>query len=166
MKNLKSLVLATALFLGATSLISAQSKVAHINKQELVKAMPEYKTAQADIEKLGKSYETDIQASAKELQDKMKLYDAQAASQTDTENQKRVQEVETMRQSIIQYQSQAQQDMQQKEVTLLKPIVEKADAAIKKVAKSQGFQYVLDSAMLIMADGKDLMTDVRKELGI
>ena len=73
-----------------------------------------------------------------------------------------------MEQSIRQFQGQAQQEMQNKEIALLKPITEKAKAAILKVAKAQGFHYVLDSTQgqgVIMADGKDLMADVKKELG-
>ena len=58
------------------------------------------------------------------------------------------------------------EDLQEKEFNLLKPIVEKADNAIKAVAKAQGIQYVVDSAMLIVADGKDLMADVKKQLGL
>ena len=77
-----------------------------------------------------------------------------------------MQEVEGMKQSLGQYQQQAQKDLQEKEFNLLKPIVEKADNAIKAVAKAQGFQYVLDSAMLVVADGKDLLADVKKQLGI
>ena len=56
--------------------------------------------------------------------------------------------------------------MQKKEFDLLKPILEKADKAIETVARAQGYQYVLDSAMLIMADGKDLMADVKAHLKI
>ncbi|MBO3117145.1 OmpH family outer membrane protein [Winogradskyella sp. DF17] len=166
MKQFRILAIATALFIGATSFMTGQSKIAHINKQELVKAMPEYKTAQAEIEKLGKTYETTIQTSIKELETKLKQYDAEAAGQTNEENTKRMQEVEGMKQSLGQYQQQAQKDLQEKEFNLLKPIVEKADNAIKAVAKEQGFQYVLDSAMLIMAEGKDLMVDVKAYLKI
>lgn len=164
MKQFRILVIATALFIGATSFMAAQSKVAHIDKQELIKAMPEYKTAQAEIEKLGKTYETTIQTSLKELETKLKQYDAEAASQTNEENTKRMQEVEGMKQSLGQYQQQAQKDLQEKEFNLLKPIVEKANEAIQAVAKEQGFDYVLDKAMLIMAEGKDLMVDVKAYL--
>lgn len=166
MKQFRILAIATAFFIGATGFMTGQSKVAHINKQELIKAMPEYKSAQAEIEKLGKTYETTIQTSIKELETKLKQYDAEAASQTNEENAKRMQEVEGMKQSLGQYQQQAQKDLQEKEFNLLKPIVEKADNAIKAVAKEQGFQYVFDSAMLIMAEGKDLMTDVKAYLKI
>lgn len=166
MKHLKTLLFATVLFVGATSFTSAQSKIAHINKQELIKAMPAYAQAQAEIDKLGKTYEATIQGSLKELDIKLKQYNAEAEGQTQDANQQRMEEVEGMKQSLGQYQQQAQKDLQEKEYNLLKPIVENADNAIKAVAKAQGFQYVVDSAMLIVADGKDLMVDVKKHLSI
>ena len=168
MKQLKNLVLAAVLLIGGTSIMNAQSKVAHINTQELVAAMPETKAAQAEIEKLSKTYQVQIQDMGNEYDAKVKRYDAEAANQTAEENQKRVEEVAGMRQSIAQFQQQAQQELQKKEFDLLKPITEKAKEAILKVARAQGFQYVLDSTQgqgVILADGKDLMEDVKKELG-
>jgi outer membrane protein len=100
MKNLKSLLFATALFIGASSFMSAQSKIAHIDKQELVKAMPAYAAAQAEIEKLGKTYEAQFQDSLKEIDSKVKQYNAEAAAQTEEENIKRMREVEGMKQSL------------------------------------------------------------------
>ncbi len=164
MKHLKSLLFATALFIGATSFTTAQSKLAHINTQELIKAMPEYKVAQTDIEKLGKTYETTIQTSLKELETKLKQYNADAEAQTQEENQKRMQEVEGMKQSLSQYQQQAQKDLQEKEFNMLKPITEKARLAIEKVAAAQGLEYVFEAGGLIVKKGKDLMADVKAEL--
>jgi len=168
MKHLKTLVLATVFLMGSTNIMNAQSKVAHINTQDLVAAMPDTKAAQAEIEKLSKTYEADIQTMVTEYQNKLKQYDAEAATQTQEENQKRGVEVQGMEQSIRQYQGQAQQDLQKKEFDLLKPITDKAKAAIQKVARAKGFQYVLDSTQgqgVILADGTDLMADVKKELG-
>ena len=122
---------------------NAQSKVAHINTTELVASMPEMNDAKVELEKLAKTYETDIQTMAAELQSKVKQYDTEAATQTDEENAKRLQEVQGMEQSIRQYQAQAQQELQKKEFDLLKPITEKAQAAINKVAEALGFDYVL-----------------------
>ena len=169
MKQFKTLLLATALFIGATTFTQAQSKVAHINTTELIKVMPEMTTAQAEMDKLGKTYEADIAAMVTEYQNKMKQYEAEAATKTDEENQKRLVEVQTMQQNIQQFQGEAQQLMQKKEIDLLKPITEKAKAAILKVARAQGFSYVLDSTNgggVIMADGKNLLDDVKKELGM
>ena len=168
MKHLKNLlVVATILMLSSIS-VDAQSKVAHINTQELVEAMPDMKNAKSELEKLAKTYETDIQAMATELQNKIKQYDAESSSKTQEENGKRLQEVQGMEQSIRQYQAQAQQELQKKEIELLQPITEKAKDAILKVGNSQGFDYVLDSSQgqgVIMANGKDLLADVKAELG-
>ena len=168
MKHLKNLLLAATLIIAFSFTAQAQSKVAHINTQELVESMPEMKSAKSELEKLAKTYETDIQAMATELQNKIKQYDAESSTKTDEENGKRLQEVQSMEQSIRQYQAQAQQDLQKKELDLLRPITEKAKNAILKVGNAQGFDYILDSSQgqgVIMANGKDLLTDVKSELG-
>ena len=62
----------------------------------------------------------------------------------------------------------AAQDIQQKQADLLRPLIEKARAAIQKVAREQGFDYVIDATpggALILSDGKDLLADVKMELG-
>ncbi len=166
MKHLKTIVLAITLFIGSISFINAQSKVAHINTQELIASMPEYKVAQAEIEKFGKSLQTDLENMTKEVQNKATQYDSEASTKTDEENAKRFEEMQTLRQNISSFRIDAQEKMRKKNADLGAPINEKAIAAIQKVARSQGFQYVMDSSTLILAEGKDLMADVKKELGI
>lgn len=166
MKKIRISLIALLLVLSFSTF--AQSKIAHINTTELVASMPEMNDAKTELEKLAKTYETDIQTMAAELQSKVKQYDTEAAAQTDEENAKRLQEVQGMEQSIRQYQAQAQQELQKKEFDLLKPITEKAQAAISKVADAMGFDYVLDSTQgqgVIIANGADLMIEVKKELG-
>jgi len=168
MKQFKTLLFASLLFVGATSFSTAQTKIAHINTTQLVEAMPDMKAAQAEIERLTKTYEAEIKTMATELQNKVKLYQAEQDTKTEEVNIARAQEVQTMEQSIRQYQGQAQQDLQKKEADLFKPIFDKAKAAIDKVAKAQGYQYVLDSTQgggVLVADGKDLLADVKTELG-
>lgn len=168
MKQLKTLLLATALTIGTLSFTQAQSKVAHINTQELISAMPAMKAAQSQLETLSKTYQTDLQTMGKEFQTKVAQYEQEAPSKTEEENDKRRDEIQGMQQNIQQYQGQAQKDLQTKEMDLLKPITETAKTAILKVARAQGFDYVLDTAQgaTILADGKNLLDDVKKELGI
>ena len=101
-----------------------------------------------------------------EAQNRADAIDAQ--NQTEVTNQARQKELAGMEQNIQQYQQTAQQDIQKKQADLLKPLIDKAKAAIQKIAKEQGFDYVIDSTeggSLILADGKDLMADVKVELG-
>lgn len=154
--------------MGAVGFANAQAKVAHVNVQQLMSEMPEMKAAQAELKKLGESYQADIQTSYTEMQNKVAQYKNEASTKTQEENNKRVQEVQGMEQSIMQAQQTAQQELQKKEVELLEPILKKAQDAIQKVARAQGFQYVFDASPgggMILADGKDLLADVKKELG-
>ena len=158
----------TILFLLISFNIGAQSKVAHINSQTLISEMPEVKEAQAQLEKLQKTYQTEIEASMKEYQTKLQTYSADAQNQTEVTNQARQKELAGMEQNIQQYQQTAAQDIQKKQADLLKPLIDKARAAIQKVAKAQGFDYVIDATeggSLILAGGKDLLEEVKIELG-
>ena len=118
--------------------------------------------------KLQKTYQSEIESSMKEYQTKLQTYSADTQNQTEVTNQARAKELQGMEQNIQQYQQTASQDIQQKQADLLRPLIEKARAAIQKVAREQGFVYVIDATpggALILSDGKDLIADVKKELG-
>ena len=152
----------TILFLFALTTMTAQSKIAHIDSQTLISQMPEVKEAQAQLEKLQKTYATEIDASMKEYQTKLQTYSADAQNQTEVTNQARQKELAGMEQNIQQYQQTASQDVQKKQADLLKPLIDKAKEAIQKIAN------VIDATQggsLILANGKDLMEEVKKELG-
>ena len=168
MKLFKNLLLASVLFLGFTT-TQAQSKIAHINTQELVSAMPETKQMEEEIKKVAQAYDADYKTQTTALQAKLQKYDQEAATQTDTENQKRALEVEELKKKLQLFASGAQQELQKKQFDLYKPIEEKASNAIKAVATSKGFQYVLDSSPgkgLVVFMGEDLMAAVKTKLGI
>lgn len=168
MKQIKTLLLATALCISTVSFTNAQSKVAHINTQDLITAMPEMKEAQKQLETLSKTYQKDIQSSITEFQTLLKQYETEASTKSEEENAKRGQEIQEKQQRIQQFQADAQKDLQKKELDLIQPITEKAKAAILKVGRAQGFDYVLDASqgVTILADGKNLLDDVKKSLGI
>ncbi len=168
MKHLKIVLIALITF-GAVNLTQAQTKVAHISTQELLEAMPDYQNAMSQLEKLSNSYKSQIQDMLKELQEKSKKYEAEAAEKSDVVNQGRMEEMQQSQQRIRQFRMNAQEDMSQKREELLKPILEKAKNAIEKVAKEKGYDYVLnasDGYGVIVSNGHDLLPDVKKELGI
>ena len=168
MRNVKRIAVALILFVAATGFVNAQSKIAHINVQQLLTEMPEMKAAQAELKKLQETYSADIQGSMTELQNKYTQYSNEATSKTEEENQKRAQELQGFEKNIDEARNAAMQAMQQKQQELFAPILEKAKAAIEKVAAAQGFDYVIDASpglSLIVAKGKDLLPAVKKELG-
>jgi outer membrane protein len=168
MKQVKQIVVALLLFVATTSFVNAQSKVAHIDVTQLLSAMPEMKAAEAELKKLQETYNADIQASMTELRNKFTQYQNEAAAKSKEENDKRAIELQGFEKNIGEAQQAAQQDFQKKQAELFAPISEKAKTAIEKVAAAQGFDYVIDAQAgggLIVAKGKDLLADVKKQLG-
>ncbi len=137
MKKIKSLFVALLLFIGATSFVNAQSNIAHIDTQALVEAMPEMKAAQSQLEKLQKTYDTEIRTLMKEFEAKMKQYDVEAESKTAEENAKRAEEVQGMQNNITAYRQQALEDLQKKQEDLIAPILEKHVLLFKKLEEGK-----------------------------
>lgn len=168
MKHLK-FVLIAFITLGTVSLSNAQSKVAHVSTQQLIEEMPDYQDAKSEMSKTQNSYRSQIEDMYKELQEKSEKYESEATEQADEENQRRMQDMQESQERIRKFQENAQQELDEKQEDLMEPLLEKARGAIEKVSKDQGYDYVLDSSEgggVLVADGKDLMSDVKKELGI
>lgn len=167
MKYLKTLLLAITLTTGM--FVANAQKIAHINSEELVSAMPESKAMQDDLAKMAQNFDNDYKSQATALQAKLEKYQKEAPSKTDEENAKRQQEVAQLQQKLQSYLKSAQEEMQKKQMDLIKPIIEKAQKAIQDVAKEKGIKYVFDSAPgkgLIVFEGEDLLAAVKTKLGI
>lgn len=168
MKQVKKIAVALVLFIAATSFVNAQNKFAHIDVTKLLSDMPEMKTAQAELKKLAETYEADIQASFTEFQNKATQYQNEAASKSREENEKRSLELQEIEKNIQGARQAASGELQKKQSALFGPITENAKKAIEKVAADLGFDYVIDSQQggaLIVAKGKDILAEVKKELG-
>ena len=165
MKRLKSLLLATVLCLGTSYTINAQAKTAHVDVNELISKMPAMMDAQKQLEKLSGTYDAEYKTMAEEYQNKIKKYDQEAGTVGDAVNQARQTEVQDLVKRITDYRDNAQKELQKKEADMVKPLMEKIKASISKVGKAKGYQYVLNIADLLLADGPDLTADVKKDLG-
>ena len=168
MKKIKILFLPLMFLFAAFVMVHAQDKVASIDVQKLISEMPEVIAAQKELKKLEESYTAEMETTYKEFQTKAQTYAADAANQTEITNQSRQKELEGMQKNIQEYQQTVSQDLQKKSVDMMKPLIDKAKAAIDKVATDLGYNYVLDSSAggsVIIAKGKDIMADVKKELG-
>jgi outer membrane protein len=167
MKQLRTLFIAIVMFFGA-QVTNAQTKVGHIDVSALMTTMPAMKAAEAQLTKLREGYDTEYKKLVAEYQTKAAQYQEAAATAGDLLNQTRSQEMQDMGTRIQKYQDDASKSLQDKQIELQKPLTEKALAAIQKVARAKGVQYVLDSTVgsgVLLADGMDLLADVKKELG-
>ena len=165
-------ILALALGMMLSFGAQAQQKVGHINADQLLQEMPDTKTAQAEIEKYGRQLEKDLQEMEKELQSKIEAFRANEKMMTTLSRETKTQEIQELQYRIQDYSQKAQEDLQNKQVELLTPIIDKATKAVQDVAKEKGFTYIFDSspskAVLIFTGekGEDLMPLVKAKLGL
>ncbi len=147
----------------------AQSKIAHINSADLMQAMPEMK----DFEKQMKDYEGVLRAQLETMQ--LELQTKYDEFVKDTTSPPAIMEIkkkklEDLQADIQQFSQSAENDMMKKKEALYMPIYNKAKAAINEVAKTRGYDYVLDSSeglgVLVTNSANDLMNDVKKKLMI
>ena len=165
MKRLKSLLIAGVVFLGTMQTMNAQAKTAHVDVNEIISKMPAVIEAKKQLEKLQATYDTEYKTMVDEYQAKIKKYDQEAETVGEAVNATRQTEVQDLIKRITDYGENAKKELQKKESDLVAPLYDKIRASITKVGKAKGFQYVLNAAELLLADGPDLTTDVKKDLG-
>jgi outer membrane protein len=167
MKSRNTIFITLALFFGLMINSFAQSKIAHIDTQAFIESMPSYQDAMNQIKNVEETYQAEIDDLLKEAQNKNERYKAEAPTKTDEENQGRMQELNDMQNSIMEYNQTATKDVQKKREELMRPVLEKARTIIQETARQKGFDYVLDSTVgsgVLLADGYDLLDDVKAAL--
>lgn len=165
MKQLKTLLIAAVALFGANQTVSAQAKTAHVDVNEIMMKMPAMLDAQKQLEQLSGTYDAAYKTMVDEYQAKLKKYEQEAPTVTEQVNLDRQKEVQDMEKRIVDYRGTAQKELQKKETDLMKPIEDRVRTSITKVGKAKGYQYILNSAGLLLADGPNLTDDIKKDLG-
>jgi len=169
MKNKFKLIVIIAAFFCVG--VSAQApKIAHINMQELVFAMPEYEEAMESLTRFAQDLENTLEELQVERSRKIDEFQRLSETWSDLVRQTRAEEIQSMSQRIQMFEQRAHSDVMQEQERLLQPIIEKAQAAIEVVAKEQDITYVISSDPQILvykaANTIDLLPAVKRHMGI
>jgi outer membrane protein len=142
--------------------VSAQSfKFAHINSDELIKAMPAYDSATVKLENTRKELVNALELMTVELNNKADAYNKESKNLTEIVRQTKEQELQDMKNRIDNFQASAQTQLQEQQSSLFQPILNTADKAIKEVGKEGGYIYVFD-----VAKGQLLYFDENKSINV
>jgi outer membrane protein len=167
---MKYVILALGLLAAnAQEALAQHMKIGHIDRQKLMLMMPERKDAEAKMQAFAKTLEDRLKAMGAEYQQKVADAQAGAASMTQTEKDMVIREIQELEQRIQAAQEKAQEDLAKQEEELLKPMVDRANAAIKDVAGANNFTYILDvstGTVLVYDKGEDILPLVKAKLGI
>ncbi len=169
MKQLVKLGAFIALLVVGIQAQAQQNKFGHINSDQLLLLMPETNTAKAALQKFNNELETQLQEMYTEYQKKVSEFQNGGELMTDPVKQTKINNIQDLETRINEFQQTATQSLQEKEVELLTPVIEKAQKAIDKVAKENGFTYIFDSSkgtILYAEESQDITEMVKKELGL
>lgn len=151
------------LFLMAPLAIFAQ-KFGHLNSADIIQAMPEYKTAQTELQDLEKQYANELQMLESELAKKSEAYEKEKATLPANIAQRREAELQELYAKMQQYYQTSQQELQQASQEKMTSLTEKITKAIKEVGVAGGFLYIFDTASGIPYISETLSTDVTAQV--
>ncbi|MDR0835853.1 MAG: OmpH family outer membrane protein [Tannerella sp.] len=166
---MKKIILSILMFI-PLGIIAQETKIAVIDKQTVLLAMPEMSTYESGMAKVQTEYQTVF----KELQDDYNRKYADLVNQGDSlsDNIKmlRMQEIQDLKTRMDNYYTTAQEGIQKEQQKLIAPILEKLDKAIKDVGAENGYIYILnDNPEIVLFKGKgaiDITDKVKAKLGI
>jgi outer membrane protein len=164
---MKKIALIAALVLASAA--SAQSIVAHVNVDSLLVQMPEYKQAQEALQAEQAKFESEAKEMNAELEKGAQALQANAATWTELRQRQEQTRLQEMYNNIQEYMQGAQGQLQQKEIELITPVLEKLQNAINAVAEAKKVSYVLDASqskgqVIFAKGGMNLGADVRAYL--
>ncbi|HAQ18062.1 MAG TPA: molecular chaperone Skp [Prolixibacteraceae bacterium] len=165
----KICVLGILLF--SAGFVNAQTpKFGHIDLQALYQIMPERAAGEKQFVAYQKELEDALGMMQKEAQTKYVEYLAKRDSLSETVRKMKEDDLNLMNERIQNYQQSAQQQMQTKQAEIFKPMLDKADKAVKDVGAEKGLIYVFDmSSRVILYNSKeslDLLPLVKAKLAI
>ena len=145
-----------------------KAKFGHVDYGAVMKEMPGIDTAQQAL----LTYQQELEAVGKQMADEFKTKQAEYTNLANTTTSSailKVKEDELMKiyKRLQDFVSSSEQELQAKQIELLKPFQERLLDAIKTVAEREKYTYVFDITMCAFHnEADDLTSAVRAELGI
>ncbi|MCF8369084.1 MAG: OmpH family outer membrane protein [Bacteroidales bacterium] len=170
MKKLTTLIsLSIVLFLASNSFAQNKIKLGHIDFATLYSMMPGLDSVKAEFETYNKSVQEQFAAMQTELENKFMDYQSKVDGMSEIIRSTKEAEINDLKERMDAFEVTATQDLQNKELQLTAPIIEKAKKAVEEVAKENGYTYIFNSTegLLLYSDPTDnLMDKVKAKLGI
>jgi len=144
-------------------------KYGYINSSEILNAMPEVKTVNAELEKLSKSMQAEIKVKSDKLQEDSKKFSTRVSTGNvpQAEYDKQTAALEAAQKEVSNLESEMNKTMEAKQQELMKPVYEKLNNAVKEVAKEKGAVAVFFSDVFAYADDViNFTAAVKAKLGI
>lgn len=145
----------------------------YVDTQLIVEKMPEYATAQAELDKMSEQWQKELEDKGRELS-KMRLdFEAEKLLFTEDMKKQRTADLEAKEKETRDFQTKifgVEGLLFQKRVEMMKPIQDKLAEAIAKVARKRKLSFIFDKAgdlSMVYSDPTHNYTEiVMEELGL
>ena len=167
MKKFSTVVIIAFAFLMTSTRLSAQIKIGYISSQDLLGIMPETKKADSSLQQLRVALIQNAQDKETKLNADIQKFNEDTLKMSEAVKTVKRQELQKAYQDLAGEEQRIQEQLQQRQQELLQPIQKKANEAVQATAKENGYNYVFEKDVLIVAPaGEDILPLVAKKLGI
>lgn len=145
---MRRIFLLSLVILASSTIIKAQS-FGYINTETILKAVPEYATAQQQIQRIKAQYDAEIEGELKKVEQLYNTYQSQKTDLSQSERSLRENEIITKERAVKELQKKyfgQEGVMAAKSKEIMEPIMTKLKSAIEKVAQTEGFIIIFDIA--------------------
>ncbi len=144
---------------------NAQVKIAHINSEAVMQALPEAADAQKSLDGLVAQWEAELQKMQADWKRRFDEYDKRKLILTDQARAEQERELRELDQRIVDYRNKKfgqNGELFQKQNEVMKPLQNKMFKVLEELAKDEGYDYIFDRSgevLLLFANDKLDLTD-------
>ncbi|MFO0321719.1 MAG: OmpH family outer membrane protein [Bacteroidota bacterium] len=142
-------IILTSLTVILCSSISVAQKIGYVDTDYILSNIPEYKAAQAEIDKTSIEWQNEIEAKISEIDKLYKIFQAESILLTDDMRKRRENEIKEKEKEVKELQKSrfgVDGELFMKRMELVKPIQDKIYNAIRQVAERAGLAFIFDKA--------------------
>ena len=166
----KSILLLVLLF--AIGITANAQKFALIDMEYILKNIPAYDKANAELEKASKQRQTEVESAAEEVKTMYKNYQAKSGTLATAQKNKQEEDIVAKEKAVAELRRKyfgPEGELAKQRENLLKPIQDQIYNVVKTLATQNGYSLVIDRAsaasVIFASPGIDISNDVLAKLG-
>lgn len=168
MKNYNriSMLLFVSLIFLTFSMSANAQKLGYVNSQQILAQYKEAQDAQEQLDKINREWEAEAREMQTQFQEMGQQLDSQSLLLSEERQREKQAELQALYQKIQEYQNQKwgqSGEFFRKQEEIMKPIIDKVNAAIKKVGEEERFDYIFDTVagnILYASPSQEDLTDL------
>lgn len=172
-KDIMRLFPIVLLMLAVAAPAAAQQRIAYIDSQAILDRITEYRTVQANLDRLAQQWQAELDALQQEIDALMRDFEARELLFTEAERERKREEIRAKRQELESRRVQRfgpEGEFFREQQRQMRPVQERLLVAIEEVAEAEDYDYVFDKSgdflFLYARPQLDISDLVLEELGI